>query len=353
MKQIENGRIIFSVLVGSRAYGTHSEESDYDYKHVYVQDPLDVLINGYEDQINFNKDDVAYELKRFVELVKSSNPTIIEMLFSPVENILFIDDLFQPFIDNCESFLSKKCYLSFGGFADSQIKKAKGTNKKMNWENNKVTRKTVEDFCTVSLGQGKTMPLKKWNKYYDISEMGLTKLPNIRDGYAVFYDESFKGLCDEKSNDVRLSSIPKEKLDTYLCDIFFNKDAYSQHCKDYREYQSWLKNRNTQRYVDIDNHGQKIDGKNMLHCMRMVTMSNEILSGKGVIVKRPDSDYLLDIRHGKYDLNFIIEKCEEIMADNKRLFKENILPNDIDHELLGELYKGVRKKIFKNINRLR
>jgi hypothetical protein len=39
------------------------------------------------------------------------------------------------------------------------------------------------------------------------------------------------------SNQLRLSSIPGEKS---IATIVYNKDGYTKHCKDYREYQEWL-----------------------------------------------------------------------------------------------------------------
>jgi hypothetical protein len=38
--------------------------------------------------------------------------------------------------------------------------------------------------------------------------------------------------------------------------------------------------RNLQRWVDVKSHDQKIDGKNMMHCYRLVQMAREIAEGK-------------------------------------------------------------------------
>jgi dTMP kinase len=53
----------------------------------------------------------------------------------------------------------------------------------------------------------------------------------------------YKGLVntsENESNQLKLSSIPKGE--TSICNIIYNKDAYSQHCKDYNEYaeRSWI-----------------------------------------------------------------------------------------------------------------
>jgi hypothetical protein len=55
--------------------------------------------------------------------------------------------------------------------------------------------------------------------------------------------------------------------------------------------------KNDSRYVEVQGHGQRIDGKNMMHCMRLIQMSKEIGRG-GIIVRRPDAAELLKIRRG-------------------------------------------------------
>ena len=120
------------------------------------------------------------------------------------------------------------------------------------------------------------------------------------------------------SNQLRLSSIPKGE--TPICTIFYNKDGYSEHCKDFREYEEWLEKRNTQRWVDVKSHGQQIDGKNMLHCVRLVDMSREIAEGKGIIVRRPNAEQLLAIRRGEVDLQSLIDYVEKEIVEIDRIF---------------------------------
>jgi hypothetical protein len=47
-------------------------------------------------------------------------------------------------------------------------------------------------------------------------------------------------------NQLRLSSAKRRES---VCIILYNKDSYSSHCKDYKEYQEWLENRNESRYL--------------------------------------------------------------------------------------------------------
>lgn len=351
---------LYLVIRGSHAYGTNIETSDTDFAGVFIQSVDDIFGFKYKDQINDDKNDtVIYEVRRFLELLGSNNPTVLELLNTPEECILYKHPVFDMILNDRDNFLSKKCANSFGGYARQQIGKAKGQNKKQNWEKDKVTRKDLLDFCYVIEGE-KTIPFKnsKYGSGYDVRMFGLTNVPHAKDVYAVYYNETpgfYKGLVkvgDEDldkpnygiSNQLRLSSIPKEEVS--LCNIVYNKDGYSEHCKDYREYQEWLEKRNLQRWVDVTSHGQQIDGKNMMHCRRLVDMAREIAEGKGILVKRDNAQELLAIRRGEVDLQTLIDYVESEIKVIDQLFKDSDLPNSVDQNLINTLLVKIRKTIY-------
>lgn len=364
---------LYLVIRGSHAYGTNIETSDTDFAGVFIQSVDDILGNTYKEQVNDDKNDtVVYELRRFLELLGSNNPTVLELLNTPEECVLYKHPIFDMILNDRDSFLSKKCANSFGGYAKQQIGKAKGQNKKQNWEKDKVTRKDLLDFCYVIQGE-KTIPFKKskygldykgglfhrlFGKKYDVRAFGLTNVPHAKDVYAVYYNETpgfYKGLVkvgDEEleapnygiSNQLRLSSIPKGEVS--LCNIVYNKDGYSEHCKDFREYEEWLSKRNLQRWVDVTSHGQQIDGKNMMHCRRLVDMAREIAEGKGILVKRDNADELLAIRRGEVDLQTLIDYVESEINEIDQLFKDSDLPNSVDQNLINTLLIKIRKEVY-------
>jgi len=364
---------LYLVIRGSHAYGTNIETSDTDFAGVFIQSVDDIFGFKYKEQINDDKNDtVIYEVKRFLELLGSNNPTVLELLNTPEECILYKHPIFDMILNDRDNFLSKKCANSFGGYARQQIGKAKGQNKKQNWEKDKVTRKDLLDFCYVIEGE-KTIPFKKskygdeykggffhklFGKKYDVRSFGLTNVPHAKDVYAVYYNETpgfYKGLVkvgDEDSvtpnygisNQLRLSSIPKGEVS--LCNIVYNKDGYSEHCKDYREYQEWLEKRNLQRWVDVTSHGQQIDGKNMMHCRRLVDMAREIAEGKGILVKRDNAQELLAIRRGEVDLQTLIDYVESEIKVIDQLFKDSDLPDSVDQNLINTLLVKIRRTVY-------
>jgi len=368
---------------GSQAYGTAIPTSDIDYAGVYIQHIDNILGYGYKEQINDDTNDtVFYEIKRFLDLVSTNNPTILELLNTPEDCILYKHPLIEEILQHRDKFITKKCSNSFAGYAIQQIKKAKGQDKKQNWEKDKVTRKDVLDFCYVIKGE-KSMPWKVWSEArYEEKFVGVVNLPNARDVYAVYYDTDshlcfsesisegsrnvyknnrkelglvmglgYKGLVKSgeganvaESNQLRLSSIPKGE--TPICNIIYNKDGYTAHCKDYREYQEWLDNRNEQRWTDVKSHDQKIDGKNMMHCRRLLEMAKEIAEGKGILVRRENAEELLAIRRGEVDLQSLIDRAENDIVEIDRLFKESDLPESVDLGFINDLLVSVRKEFY-------
>lgn len=337
--------IIFKAIVGSQSYGTNIDTSDVDYKGVYMQKIDELITFNYKEQIDVSKDECYYEVRRFLQLLQSANPTVLELLYSPKDRIVEKKPVFDLIINHRDKFLTKKCVHSFGGYAIAQIKKAKGLDKKMNWEKERIVRKNPLDFIYV-YQNGKTILLEKWLDAQNLSQelCGLVALDHFKDAYALYYDKDkksgFKGIAFEESNDIRLSSVPKN-IDA-LAIINFNKEAYSKHCKDFNQYQEWLNNRNTQRYVDTSTHNQKIDGKNLMHCRRLLDMAIEIATEKTIKVRRPNAKQLLSIRKGEVSLEKIIEDAEMDIEKLDKLFEKSDLPDDIDTKFVNDLLLEIR-----------
>jgi hypothetical protein len=343
---------LYLVIRGSHAYGTNLPTSDIDYSGVFVQNIDSILGMSYLEQINDDKNDIViYELRRFLELLAKNNPTILELLNTPKDCIVYKHHMFDKILENKDKFLTKICANSFGGYAKEQISKAKGQNKKQNWEKDKVSRKTPLDFCFIHQGEHSIL-LTEYLKKYGLAQefCGLSKIPHSKDVYALFHTEEFakfKGIAFEDSNDIRLSSIPKDLPPAcFIGHITYNKDGYMQHCKDYKSYETWLEQRNEQRWVDVESHGQKIDGKNMMHCRRLMDMAREIAQGKGIVVRRPNAQELIDIRQGKVDLQTLIEHVESEIVEVDNLFKNSTLPDKLDIKFVEKLLIEIRKSIY-------
>lgn len=398
---------LFLAIRGSHAYGTNIETSDTDFAGVFIQPIEDILSFNYKEQINDdNNDIVIYEVRRFIDLLSKSNPTVLELLNTPEDCVIYKHPVFDLILNNRDKFITKICALSFGGYAKAQITKAKGQDKKQNWSKDRVVRKNLLDFCYVIRNTNDGEVLIPWesknsygylengemkllfNKTYNELFIGATKIPKDarnkgdKNRFRLYYDETAesifdKNVSDEKreelkekyrsegkalglgykglvkvgdsdnlgiSNQLRLSSIPKGE--EHICDIFYDQDAYSTHCREYREYQEWLEKKNDQRWVDVKGHGQKIDGKNMLHCFRLIDMAFEIASGQGVIVRRPNREQLIAIRKGEVDLRSLIYSIEDKIKEMDILFKNSDLPDNVDFDFANDLLLKIRQEIY-------
>lgn len=384
----EQGCILYEAIVGSQAHGTSTPESDEDRAFVYIlpQDYVYGLESEYHEQIRVHKDYTGYEIKRFLELAHSNNPSILELFFGPKDCIITEHPAFTEVLAMRDSILTKRCKDSFAGYAKKQIQKAKGLDKMQNWEQERVSKKEVVDFCYVidETGYG----TKTLNSYLEENDMeqkfcGISKIPNARDLYALFYDQrahncfsesiiekdrenlkrflkenketvglGYKGISKSglgesvsESNQLRLSSIPKgEKV---IVTLIYNKDSYTSHCKDYKSYQTWLENRNEQRYVDVKEHGQQYDGKNLMHCKRLLQISREIAETGTITIRRPNREELLDIRKGRVKLEDLIGWAEKEMEELDVLFDNSNLPDDVDSEVINKVLIKVRKDFYK------
>jgi hypothetical protein len=122
--------------------------------------------------------------------------------------------------------------------------------------------------------------------------------------------QKFNGIIrNSDSEDVCLSSIPKSSKQEVL--LFFNRDGYSTYCKEYREYWDWVEKRNEERYAATQSHGKNYDAKNMMHVFRLLEMAIEIGKENQINVKRPNREFLLDIKAGKFEYEDLVKMAQE------------------------------------------
>jgi hypothetical protein len=250
-------------------------------------------------------------------------------LSTPAAHVLFrrpLMDLIKP-----EDFLSKLCLDTFAGYAQTQIKKARGLNKKINKPLD-AERKSVLDFCFVIYNNG-SIPLKEWLTEYSFTqeECGLINLDHFRNVYLLYHQKQltqgrFKGIISgPDADDVQLSLVPKEAENIAV--MSFNKDSYSIYCRESKEYLEWEKKRNEHRYQSTLSHGKSYDAKNMMHTFRLLSMAEEIALYQQVIVKREDRDFLLKIRNGEFEFDDLMRMVEEKMGHIKAAYEKSALPD--------------------------
>lgn len=392
----EQGLIGYRFYRGSTLHNLRTKDSDYDEGGVFFapQSMLYGLRNNYQEQVSDEKGDVTfYEFGRWMELIAKGNPQSLESLFAPDKYVIGkIHPVIQMVLEHKDEFLSKENVEHLAGYSKSQILKCRGLNKKINFTDTK--RKDVLDFCYTFKDQG-SQPIKEFLKEHNLNQKycGLVSIPNMKDVYGVYYDFAayfkFEGIENDviskimplvcsvykqptewiqsdindrirnkiffkyggivepnditKSNEVRLSSIPKGEKP--ICFMTYNKDAYTYHCKMYREYKEWEEHRNPVRYES--NKEKTYDAKNMCECMRLIHTGREIAEGKGFNVERTwDRDYLLDIKAHKFSYEEIISAMEKEKEIMENALKYSTLPDKVDENLVNRLLIEGRNQYY-------
>ena len=89
IEEQENVKIIMAIESGSRAWGFASPDSDYDVRFIYVRKEEDYLkLEKTRDVIEWKLDDVldinGWDIKKALQLLHNSNPTVFEWCASPI-----------------------------------------------------------------------------------------------------------------------------------------------------------------------------------------------------------------------------------------------------------------------------
>lgn len=352
-EQLKNQKelILLDCISGSTAYNLNIKGSDVDKKGVFIMPQNQLYGFNQQDQIaNRSNDEVYFEVGRFLELLTKNNPNILELLATPKEFVLFrhpLMDMIRP-----EDFLSKLCLDTFAGYAQTQIKKARGLNKKINKPLD-VERKSVLDFCYLIYNNG-SVSLVEWLKEnnYKQEECGLTGVDHFRSTYLVYHQKQLKNgayfrgiISGREADDVQLSPVPKGLNSVAVMN--FNKDGYSVYCKEYREYREWEERRNELRYQSTLLHGKSYDAKNMMHTFRLLNMAEEIASHREVIVKRNDRQFLLQVRNGEFEFDTLMQMIEEKMELVKIAYDKSELPDKPDVQLAERILVHLRSDIYQ------
>jgi predicted nucleotidyltransferase len=114
---------IYACVMGSRAFGLATEDSDTDRRGVFLaptplywrfEKPPTHVEGPAEEQF-------SWELERFCELALRANPNILECLHSPL--VEYVDDTGRELLALRDAFLSRRVHETFIRYAHSQRRK--------------------------------------------------------------------------------------------------------------------------------------------------------------------------------------------------------------------------------------
>lgn len=328
---------------GSLSYGTNLPTSDVDFRGIFCGDPVNILTPFYTirecDDAN-EEDTKLYELAHFFKLCLDCNPNIVETLWVDDSDITFRTPAYDMIREHRSDFLSSKIAFTTSGYAFAQLKRIKGHNK---WINNPQPALAPAPIDFVSLVQyfGADKMLKfhieEWVNDHELIPYGSDVYGVVPAKGRKLYDRFGKLNTDWKGS--------REDLPPTVMIVKFNKAIFKEKLEKHGNYWTWKKNRNESRSELEEAHGY--DTKHAMHLVRLLRMGEEALTTGQIIVKRPDAEELLAIRHGSMTYEEIVDYAED-MHDKimNKHYKETVLPKKPDLKIVAQLLMDVQFKVW-------
>lgn len=307
-------------LGGSHAYGVSNENSDVDIRGISLNSKSDILLGkDFGEVVNVETDTTIYSVNKMISLLEKCNPNTIEILGLLPEHYLVCTDIGQDLLDNRKMFLSKICVHTFGGYANSQLRRMENKAARI------ADQKKQEENILKSIQNAK---YSFKDRYF----------PHPDDAIELYIDESVQ-----------------EDYDT---EIFMNAHFSGYPLRDYLGMWNEMKSivsiygKIGKRNKNAIEHNKL--GKHMMHLIRLYMMCIDILEKEEIITYRAEEhELLMSIRNGEYlDENKqpIPEFYELVDEYEKRLdyAKENTsLPDVPDRKRIEEFKMYVNERIVR------
>lgn len=307
-------RLCFICYGGSYAYGTNIETSDIDIRGVCLPNTDELIgLNKFyqEEQKDEDTDVVIYEFSKFVKLAMDNNPNVLEMLGN--REYLIFNEVGEKLIKNASLFLSKKCIVTFMGYATSQLRR-------------------LENFLAET-----EYTQEEKNKYIkQTMDVAMTKL---EDKNRLFKEGVIKVNLDKENKltlDCNIKNAPIDLVRSSLNDLLTIERTYNK-----------LGQRNTKK-------DEAHLCKHIQHLIRIHLMCFDLLEKHKIITYREkDRDLLLEIRKGKFlKNNKLIEDFRpylDSLQDKMNELKETTtLPEKPNFKSLNDFVIEINKLIINN-----
>jgi len=289
-------KVIFHCITGSHLYGTATEDSDIDAFGVFLPCPNDLV--GFETgpkefRLGEKKskglrntkgdiDNTLFSLRTFLRLASEGQSMAIEMLFVPDALVLHQTDEWRELKEILpDQVLSKQSLSPFLGFAVAQANKSELKGKNLNLVKN------LQIACKLIRQQ---------------PGGGNSKLP------AHFVDETDNDITFH--SDIVVEKALSDNGKTVCLSVAGRLFDMNVKVKQFSEALHKMESRYGTRSKDAAQKG--VDNKSLSHAYRLIGESIELLQTGKLTFPRPDSEFLLEIKNGKYSTDFRNEISEEV-----------------------------------------
>jgi len=358
-------RTIFETVVGSRAYGISSENSDFD--------KAGVMIPGIEYFFGLNKfdqfqgfpgeDKTIYDIRKALRLISDNNPNVMDLLWTPERCWTVITSYWENIIEHRDLFISKRCRYTFSGYSFSQLERIK-THRRF------ILNPAKEPPSRKEFGLPET-PLFPTSQLKAVCQAAMEfiieeerqnfidELDGIYGDYVVpllsrFLIPEERGVAMEwlqmgiKAQAKAFQAIGTQYLKDEYIDMAHKELEYYTATKEWERYLNWKKSRNKERAPLEEKYG--FDCKHASHLYRLLNMGEEILRTGKVNVDRTniDAEELKAIRKGSKTYEEIEEYAKRKDEELGVLYKESSLPRSVDMEKINQLCVETVDDYMKN-----
>ena len=353
-------------------------------------------------KIETEGDETTFELSKFMKLYIECNPNILELLWVDESDIIVSSPEYLMLRSERQNLLCSKLAFTFSGYAISQIQRIRGHNRWLTQsiEGLNKLRQYYKDglinMCTLEQYFDEETLIKVCENnpqtaQYD--ESGNTKLGDIehiladsqiamltvkgprqanfvslvynmspdkifkialrdyREGYCLkHYDGNVYGLYEMEgqqtfNDDLSLKVYDEAVGKVPLMIVKFNKAEHQLASDDHNNYWQWKRNRNTKRSELEEKYG--MDTKHASHCVRLVRMGLEALQTGQINVRRHDAQDLLDIRHGKWTYDELLEYAQHMDHEIRDVwYKKTDLPKKPNYVLAAQLLMKIQQSFW-------
>jgi len=338
---------IFRTLTGSRVYGTHNKDSDYDYRGVCIPPHRYWLgyASRFEQYAPKEVDEVIYGLSKFLHLAAQNNPNIIELMWIPEKYWTDSSGYWERLVEHRDWFLSKKCFHSYRGYSHSQMRRMRSHREWLMKGELKEPKR--EDF---GLRDRRELPTETVNAAQELIRRHLNKYPieeelsgiakdaamGVRHMLRNFLEHTLSLTMQEVEEKSWVAAGKALGFDDNFLEVLRQEKLYQKARKEYKSWLHWKKERNPRRKESEEKYGY--DSKHATHLARLLINCREILTEKTIHVECVEAEsVLLPIKRGEWSYEKLMRWEGEISAELEELHQTSDLQHAPRRNKIEEL----------------